>query len=69
MDDRSSITADTLELLHLNQIAIRAGLEELSLWIGQRGSTNVHDNMLSILQTLDTNAEAIASGIRSLRSV
>jgi len=69
MDDRSAITADTLELLHLNQIAIRAGLEELSLWIAQRGSTNVHDNMLSILQTLDTNADGIASGIEALRSL
>lgn len=68
MDDRTPTTADTLELLHLNQIAIRAGLEELSLWIAQRGSTSVHDNMLSILQTLDTNAQAIASGIESLRS-
>ena len=68
MDDRTSITADTLELLHLNQIAIRAALEEVSLWISQRGSTNVHDNVLSIMHTLDTNAEAIASGIESLRS-
>lgn len=68
MDDRSSVTADTLELLALNQQALRAGLEELSLWISQRGSTNVHDNMLSILRTLDTNAEAIALGIESLRS-
>lgn len=68
MDDRSSVTADTLELLALNQQALRAGLEELSLWISQRGSTNVHYNMLSILRTLDTNAEAITSGIESLRS-
>lgn len=68
MDDRISVTADTLELLHLNQTALRAGLEELSLWIKQRGSTNVHDNVLVILQTLDTNAQAIASGIDSLRS-
>lgn len=67
MDDHKSVTADTLELLHLNQIAIRAALEEMSLWISQRGSTNVHDNILSILHTLDTNAEAIASGIESLR--
>ncbi|GHS82985.1 hypothetical protein PAGU2196_38190 [Pseudomonas sp. PAGU 2196] len=69
MDDRTAITADTLELLLLNQQALRAGLEELPLWISQRGSTNVHDNMLSILTTLDTNAEAIASGIESLRSM
>lgn len=41
MDDRSSITADTLELLHLNQTALRAGLEELSLWIKQRTCTTM----------------------------
>lgn len=69
MDDRTAITADTLELLLLNQQALRAGLEELSLWISQRGSTNVHDNMLSILNTLDTNADAIVLGIESLRSM
>jgi hypothetical protein len=64
----SQATADTLELLHLNQIAIRAAVEEVSLWIKQRGSTNVHDNVLSALAVLDTNAEAIAKGIESLRS-
>lgn len=68
MDEKASITADTLELLLLNQHALRAGLEELSLWVMQRGSTSVHDNVLSILSTLDTNAEAIGSGIESLRS-
>lgn len=68
MDDRTSITADTLELLHLNQIAIRAALEEVSLWISQRGSTDVHDNVLSALATLDANVEGIAKGIESLRS-
>lgn len=68
MDDHVPITADTMELLLLNQHALRAGLEELSLWISQRGSTTVHDNVLSILRTLDTNTEAISSGIESLRS-
>ncbi|MEX5352385.1 hypothetical protein WCE02_13670 [Pseudomonas juntendi] len=68
MDDRIPITADTLELLHLNQIAIRAALEEVSLWISQRGSTNVHDNVLSALATLDANAEGITKGTDSLRS-
>jgi phosphoribosylpyrophosphate synthetase len=68
MDDRSSITADTLELLHINQIAIRAAVEEVSLWIKQRGSTNVHDNVLTALATIDTNSEGIAKGIELLRS-
>ncbi|MFJ4066794.1 hypothetical protein ACIPW4_16080 [Pseudomonas sp. NPDC089996] len=67
MEDHASVTDDMLELLHLNQTALRAGLEELPLWIKQRGSTNVHGNVLSIMHTPDTNAEAIASGIQSLR--
>ncbi|AIL60402.1 hypothetical protein [Pseudomonas alkylphenolica] len=69
MEDKRLVTADTLELLLLNQHALRAGLEELSLWISQRGSTTVHDNVLATLTTLDTNAEAISSGIESLRSL
>lgn len=63
MDDRTAVTADMLELLLLNQHALRAGLEELSLWIKQRGSSNVHDNVLGALTTLDTNAQAIAAEI------
>lgn len=67
MDDQASSAADTLELLVLNQQAIRAALEEVSLWIGQRGSTNVYENVMSALATLDMNADAIAKGIESLR--
>lgn len=59
--------ADALELLHLNQIAIRAAIEEVSTWIRQRGSTHVHDNVMTALQTLDTNADAIESAIQNLR--
>ncbi|TDF82002.1 hypothetical protein [Pseudomonas sp. H9] len=65
--DKASATADTLELLLLNQTAIRAALEEISLWISQRGSTNVHDNVMTALQALDTSAEAIGSAIERLR--
>ncbi|MNH43226.1 hypothetical protein D3C79_1050760 [compost metagenome] len=66
--DTADGTADTLELLHLNQIAIRAAIEEVSTWIRQRGSTDVHDNVLTALQVLDTNADAIESAIQNLRS-
>ncbi|MNJ59051.1 hypothetical protein D3C77_547140 [compost metagenome] len=65
--DKASTTADALELLHLNQIAIRAAIEEVSTWIRQRGSTNVHDNVMVALQTLDTNADALGSAIERLR--
>lgn len=67
-DDKAAVAADTLELLMMNQIAIRAALEELSLWISQRGSTHIHDNVLVALQTLDTNAQSIGQGIAQLRS-
>lgn len=68
MDDKAAVAADTLELLLINQIALRAALEEVSLWIGQRGSTQVHDSVLAALQALDQHAEAITSGIERLRS-
>lgn len=66
--DKATTTADALELLHLNQIAIRAAIEEVSTWVRQRGSTNVHDNVMVTLTTLDTNADAIESAIQNLRS-
>lgn len=67
-DEAAAVAADTLELLLMNQIAIRAALEELSLWVSQRGSTHIHDNVMGALQTHHTNAEAIESGINRLRS-
>jgi hypothetical protein len=36
-DDKAAVVADALELLHLNQIALRASVEEVSTWIRQRG--------------------------------
>ena len=68
MDDKAAVAADTLELLMMNQTAIRAALEELSLWISQRGSTHIHTNVMTALQTIDTNAQSIDQGIARLRS-
>ncbi|AYG46201.1 hypothetical protein DV532_18680 [Pseudomonas sp. Leaf58] len=68
MDEKAAIAADTLELLLLNQTAIRAALEELSLWVSQRGSIHIHDNVMAALMTLDTHAEAISIGLERLRS-
>lgn len=67
-DDKAAVAADTFELLMMNQTANRAALEELSLWISQRGSNHTHDNVMTALQTLDTNAERIGQGIAHLRS-
>ena len=68
MDEQASTTADTLELLLLNQVAIRAALEEISLWVSHRGSVLIHENVMAALATLDIHAEAISSGIERLRA-
>ncbi|WP_153772792.1 hypothetical protein [Pseudomonas sp. MNR3A] len=67
MDEKASFTADTLELLFLNQVAIRAALEELSLWVSQRGSAQIHENVMGALRALDVNADAISANIAVLR--
>jgi len=67
MEDRDAAVADALEALHMNQIALRAAVEEVSTWIRQRGSVDVHDNVIVTLQTLDMNAETIASVIERLQ--
>jgi len=66
--NKPSTTADTLELLLLNQVALRAALEELSLWVSHRGSLATHENVMTALATLDIHAEVIASGIERLRT-
>lgn len=38
MDDKASTSADTLELLFLNQVAMRAALGELLLWVSGRAA-------------------------------
>lgn len=68
MDEKAATTAETLELMLLNQMAIRAALEKLSLWISQRGSIHTHENVMTALMTLDTHAEAILTGIDRLRA-
>lgn len=68
MEDKATSTADALELLVMNQTALRAAVEEDSTWIRQRGSVDTHDNVMVALQALDTNAGDITSAIERLRS-
>lgn len=68
MEDRDAAIADALELLHMNQTALRAAIEEVSTWIHQRGSVNAHENTMTCLQALDANADTIASTIERLRT-
>lgn len=67
-DDKAAAIANALEALHMNQTALRSGLEEVSTWIRQRGSVNVHDNVMTTLEALDLNASVLASAIERLRS-
>ncbi len=68
MSDHNESIANALELLLINQNGIGAAIEELAKWVAERGSTDTAFNALGALETLDTNAEGIASAIRALRS-
>ncbi|HDS1736249.1 hypothetical protein [Pseudomonas sp. BP8] len=68
MEDKAAVVADTLEMLLINQTALRAAIEEVDTWIRQRGSVNIHENAMVALEALETNAEAMASAIERLRS-
>jgi hypothetical protein len=47
-------------------MALQAALEEVSLWIRQRGSEDIAGNISEALETLNQNAEFIAKGIAEL---
>ncbi|WP_077045829.1 hypothetical protein [Pseudomonas sp. KK4] len=61
------VIADTLTLLLHNQHALGAAIEELASWVRVNGSPTAHANVITALQTLDTNASAITAGILKLR--
>lgn len=65
--DAQITTADVLTLLLGNQHALAAAIEELALWAKAGGSSEAHENAVTALQTLDTNASAITAGILKLR--
>ena len=62
-------TADVLTLLLHNQHALRAAIEEVALWARSTGSPETHENAITALETLDTNASAITAGILQLRQI
>jgi len=68
MEERHAAITDALEALHMNQQAIRAGTEEIALWVRARGSENTFQSAMVALQALDTSADVITSAIERLRS-
>lgn len=65
--DANIATADVLTLLLHNQHALAAAIEEVALWARSTGSPDAHNNAITALDTLDTNASAITAGILKLR--
>ncbi|MBT9267705.1 hypothetical protein KKQ10_22755 [Pseudomonas sp. MG-9] len=61
-----SLLASLLSRLNENQIALGAAVEELSKWVGERGSTDVAENVSSALDALDRNAGFITMALISI---
>jgi hypothetical protein len=53
-------TPALLYRLNQNIIALGSAIEEISIWIDQRGSTNTHDRVSKHLEVLADNSDAIA---------
>ena len=60
-------TADVLTLPLHNQHAIAAAIEELAVWVRSKGSPEVHESVISALETIDKNDSAITTGILRIR--
>lgn len=61
-----SILVSLLTRLNENQLALGAAVEELSKWVGERGSTDVSENVNGALATLDKNMGFITMALISL---
>jgi hypothetical protein len=48
-----SLLASLLTRINENQLALGAAVEELAVWVEQRGSTDVANNVRGALETLD----------------
>ena len=63
---QAQLMTQLISKLDTNQMALQAALEEVSLWIRQRGSEGRADNINGALETLNQSAEFIAKGIAEL---
>lgn len=67
MDKNDQPIANALELILMNQDALRAGLEEVAVWSKHKGSINLYEDLMSLVSVLDMNAESLTGSIERLR--
>lgn len=65
MPDHDPLLA-LLYRLNQNQNAIGSAVEELAIWVEQRGSTDVADRVRAHLETMIENSDAIAEALAEL---
>jgi ABC-type amino acid transport system permease subunit len=55
----SDLLPSLLHKLNENQLALEAAIMELTLWVEQRGSADVAENVRGALEAIDKNEEFI----------
>ncbi|WP_339531509.1 MULTISPECIES: hypothetical protein [unclassified Pseudomonas] len=65
--DSNIATADALTLLLHNHHALGAAIEEVIKWLSKNGDETAAVSATVAIETLDTNAKAIAEAILRLR--
>ena len=55
----SDLLPSLLFKINENQLALEAAIMELTLWVEQRGSADVADNVRGALEAIDKNEEFI----------
>lgn len=58
---------DVLERIYHNQLALEAAIMELTLWVEQRDSSEVGDNVRGALEAVGDNAGHIKQGLAKLK--
>jgi hypothetical protein len=58
---------DVIERMYENQLALEAALMEVALWVEQRGSADVGENVRSALDLIRENAGHIKQGLAKLQ--
>lgn len=61
-----TLLASLLTRMNQNQLALGAAVEELAVWVEQRGSADVASNVRGALDTLDKNLDFINLALLSL---